>query len=177
LAETDYLPTDTALEMRMRQMFMLNVRWFGQTLLERTETMSRYAGLQVRMPFCDHRLTAYLFNVPWEYKNYRGREKGLLREALLDWLPKDVLWRKKSPYPKTHNPLYRQLITGMMRDLLSQPNAPLFDIADRKALAALTDVSSDNNPPWYGQLMTGPQTVAYFLQINKWMEMYGVEVV
>jgi asparagine synthase (glutamine-hydrolysing) len=170
LAGTDCLPGDTPLEKRMRGMFMLNIHWFGQTLLERHERMSRNAGIRVRMPFCDHRLVEYMYNVPWEYKNYNGREKGLLREALTGLLPETVLRRKKSPYPKTHNPLYWKRVSEMLRDLLAKPNAPLFDIADRKAVASLLE-RPDDGPPWYGQLMTRPQTVAYFLQINTWMEM------
>jgi asparagine synthase (glutamine-hydrolysing) len=160
----------------MRQMFRLNVDWFMQVLLDRKDRMSMYSGLEVRVPFCDHRLAAYLYNVPWRYKNYKEREKGLLREALAGVLPEEVRWRKKSPYPKTHHPDYFKRARGLLSDLLRNPNAPVFEVVERRALQAL--LRTENNPtPWFGQLMTTPQTVAYFLQMNAWMERHKVKVV
>lgn len=98
------LPEDSPLESRMREMMKLNLDWFMQTLLDRKDRMSMYNSLEVRVPFCDYRIAEYLYNVPWEYKDWNGYEKGLLRTAMQDVLPPEVLWRKKSPYPKTHNP-------------------------------------------------------------------------
>ncbi|GHU87804.1 hypothetical protein FACS1894202_02760 [Clostridia bacterium] len=124
------------------------------------------------MPFCDHRIAEYLYNTPWEFKNHKGREKGLLREALSGVLPDGVLWRKKSPYPKTRHPAYTRAVSDLLRDLLNSPNEPIFALADRAALSSL--LSADGDTPWYGQLMTVPQTIAYFLQMNHWMKTYHV---
>jgi asparagine synthase (glutamine-hydrolysing) len=169
------LDGETRLERRMRQMFLLNVNWFGQTLLERHNSMSAYAGLEARVPFCDRHLAAYAYNIPWKFKNYKGREKGLLREALKGTLPEKVLWRKKSPYPKTHNPRYLEIVSAMLNEVLHDANAPLFEIADRKAVKALLN-GEETSRRWYGQLMTRPQTIAYFWQINEWMKQFGVRV-
>jgi asparagine synthase (glutamine-hydrolysing) len=174
LDQSDILPETTPLERRMKQMMNLNLRWFMQTLLDRKDRMSMYHGLEVRVPFCDHRIAEYLYGVPWDYKDYRGREKGLLREAVKDLLPEQVLWRKKSPYPKTHHPQYAAMVRTRLEALLRKPDAALFSLVSKKALSRLLDAPSQW--PWYGQLMTGPQTMAYFLQLQFWLEHYEIDI-
>lgn len=172
--QSDILPETSAQERRMKQMMNLNLRWFMQTLLDRKDRMSMYHGLEVRVPFCDHRIAEYLYAVPWSFKDYQGREKGLLREAVKDLLPDQVLFRKKSPYPKTHHPQYAKWVRQRLAVLLEKADAPLFAIVSREALRSLLDHSSPQ--PWYGQLMTGPQTIAYFLQVQFWLEHYKVHI-
>ena len=146
-----------------------------QTLLDRKDRMSMYHGLEVRVPFCDYRIAEYLYGVPWEYKDHNGREKGLLRYALADWLPRAVLHRKKSPYPKTYDPRYLELVSDKLRRLLSEKDAPIYQIVKKEALQGLLD--AEYAWPWYGQLMRLPQTVAYMLQINFWLRHYHVAVI
>ena len=172
---SDILPGTDPIERRMKEMVNLNQRWFMQTLLDRKDRMSMYHGLEVRVPFCDYRIAEYLYGVPWEYKDYQGREKGLLRKAMEGILPNEVLHRKKSPYPKTYDPHYMQMVSVMLDKILNDKNAPLFQIVNRDALQQL--ISADSPWPWYGQLMKTPQTIAYMLQINLWLEMYGVSVI
>ena len=175
LAETDKLPDDSALEARMREMMLLNLNWFMQNLLDRKDRMSMYSSLEVRVPFCDYRIAEYLYNIPWSYKDYRGYEKGLLRQAMRDYLPEKILWRKKSPYPKTHNPAYLSAVSEMLGVILNQTDAPIFSLVKRERLEEL--LASGENVQWYGQLMARPQTIAYFVQLNAWMERYQVKVV
>ncbi len=175
LAQCDILPGTSPQERRMKEMVNLNQRWFMQTLLDRKDRMSMYHGLEVRVPFCDHRIAEYLYGVPWEFKDRNGQEKGLLRYAMRDYLPQEVLYRKKSPYPKTHNPLYFQLVKDRLRAALDQKGTPLLEITDRKALENLLE--SEYVWPWYGQLMRVPQTIAYMLQINCWLTQYNVNIV
>lgn len=163
------------LENRMRQMVYLNAKWFMQTLLDRKDRMSMYSGLEVRVPFCDYRIAEYLYSVPWQLKDYNGREKGLLRQAMQGWLPSEVLWRKKSPYPKTHNPAYFEAVKAELRQLLANPAAPIFALVDKAALEKL--LHAERAEPWYGQLMTTPQTVAYMLMLNYWLEKFKVKIV
>ncbi len=178
VAETPMLPGRSGLEKRMREMVYLNFRWFMQTLLDRKDRMSMWSGLEVRVPFCDYRIAQYLYGVPWAYKDYQGREKGLLRQAMEGWLPEDILWRKKSPYPKTHHPAYLQAVSRMLRQVLDAPHAPILDIVRREALEELLDHPGPNESiPWYGQLMNRPQTIAYLVQVNHWLEHYHVELV
>lgn len=134
-----------------------------------------YSGLEVRVPFCDHRIAEYLYGVPWEYKDYQGKEKGLLRHAMRGILPEEVLWRKKSPYPKTFDPRYLELVSAALEELLEETDAPLFDLVSRSAARDL--LSSEYAWPWYGQLMRVPQTICYLLQINSWMKQYDVRLV
>ncbi len=144
------LPDDSPLEQRMREMTELNFRWFMQNLLDRKDRMSMYSGLEVRVPFCDHRIAEYMYNVKWEYKDYKGREKGLLREAMSEWLPERVLWRKKSPYPKTHNPAFLTAVTERLRAILAE-DTPLTELVRREELERL--LRHEDSVQWYGQLM------------------------
>ena len=158
----------------MKEMVNLNFRWFMQTLLDRKDRMSMYHGLEVRVPFCDYRIAEYLYGVPWEMKEYKGYEKGLLRYAMEGILPQSVLYRKKSPYPKTYDPQYLHIASELLKALLERKDAPILQIVDSKALANL--LTQEMAWPWYGQLMRSPQTIVYMLQINYWMEHYGVEI-
>lgn len=162
-------------EQRMKEMMVLNLRWFMQTLLDRKDRMSMYNSLEVRVPFCDYRIAEYLYSVPWEYKDYKGQEKGLLRYAMAQYLPERVLYRKKSPYPKTYDPRYVDIIKGRFVDLLNRKNAPILEIVQKESLAALAE--TEFKWPWYGQLMKAPQTMAYMLQVNYWLEHYNIDIV
>ena len=137
--------------------------------------MSMFHGLEVRVPFCDYRIAEYLYTVPWEYKDYCGKEKGLLRHAMRGLLPDEVLWRKKSPYPKTYDPKYFEIVSAMLRTVLNQKDAPIFQIIRKDALEDL--LGAEYTWPWYGQLMKVPQTVAYMLQVNFWLKEYNIEVI
>ena len=173
LAQCDILPENDPVEKRMKEMVNLNFRWFMQTLLDRNDRMSMYHGLEVRVPFCDYRIAEYLYSVPWSYKDYQGREKGLLRYAMRGILPEKVLYRKKSPYPKTYHPEYARLIRGRLEALIDS-EAPLFQLVSRENLRRY--LQQEQVWPWYGQLMTLPQTMAYFLQVNFWLEKYEIDV-
>ena len=165
----------SSLEGRMREMVYLNTNWFMQTLLDRKDRMSMFSGLEVRVPFCDYRIAEYLYTVPWEVKDLKGREKGLLRTAMEGYLPESVLWRKKSPYPKTHNPAYFEAVKNILTDILTNKSAPLFELCDYKAVEQL--LYTERSEPWYGQLMTTPQTVAYMIMLNYWLEKFKVKIV
>ncbi len=175
LVNCDILPGTNALDRRIKQLVNLNFSWFMQTLLDRNDRMSAGHGLRVRVPLCDYRIAEYLYGVPWEMKNYGGREKGLLRYASRSLLPDKVLYRKKSPYPKTHHPQYLQLVSHLLKDLLQEKDAPIFQLVRREALESL--LHTDFTWPWYGQLMRRPQTIVYMLQFNFWLKHYSVRIV
>lgn len=162
-------------DMKTAQMMKLNLDWFMQTLLDRKDRMSMYSSLEVRVPFCDHRIVEYLYNVPWEMKDHNGYEKGLLREAMRGYLPDEVLWRKKSPYPKTHNPNYLAAVSSRLQKIIDDGTSQLFDFIKKDKLQEL--LSENKSQPWYGQLMTTPQTIAYFIQFDYWLRKYKVRFV
>ena len=163
---------------RTREIFYLNMKWFMVNLLNRKDRMSMANSLEVRVPFADYRLVEYAFNLPDDYLFYQGREKGLLRKALKGILPEDIIYRKKSPYPKTHNPIYTQLVSDMLREVLQNKNAPLFTIINKEFAQKLVDTKGEAyTRPWFGQLMTGPQLIAYLVQLNIWLESYKVKLV
>ena len=174
IKESDILPGNSPQERRMKEMMNLNFRWFMQTLLDRKVRMSMYSGLEVRVPFCDYRIAEYLYAVPWEFKDYMGREKGLLRKAMEGVLPEEVLYRKKSPYPKTFDPEYLRLVSEKLRKLLDEGTSPLLQLVRREGLEEL--LTGEYAWPWYGQLMNVPQTIAYMLQIDHWLRTYNVDI-
>ena len=177
LAETPRLEGETDEEARRRELFYLNIVWFMTTLLDRKDRMSMGASLEVRVPFADHRLVEYVWNIPWEMKNLEGREKGILRKALEGVLPSNVLYRKKSPYPKTHNPYYTKAVKQWLQEIVDDPSSPLLQFADKEKLREI--VATDGaafKRPWFGQLMTGPQLIAHLAQIDTWLKTYKVEV-
>ncbi len=172
--ESDILPGTAPEERRMKEMVNLNQQWFMQTLLDRKDRMSMYSGLEVRVPFCDYRIAEYLYGVPWEFKDYQGKEKGLLRYAMQDYLPEEVLYRKKSPYPKTYDPRYLQLVSERLRLLLERGDSPLFHLITKASAERI--LTEDALWPWYGQLMRRPQTICYLLQIDAWLRNNHVEL-
>lgn len=178
LAEVPELPGEDEDARRMRRMSYLNITRFMPTLLDRKDRMSMAVGLEVRVPFCDHRLVEYVFNIPWAIKMAGDREKGILRKALEGYLPHDVLYRKKSPYPKTHNPGYLNAVRALLLERLddaSSPLLPLIDAAQVRELAERADPTS--HLPWFGQLMSAPQLFAYLLQFDFWLRRYDVRIV
>lgn len=177
LAEVPRLDGENEVETRRREMFYLNMIWFMTTLLERKDRMSMGASLEVRVPFADHRLVEYVWNIPWEMKMLNGREKGILRKALEGILPHEVLYRKKSPYPKTHHPEYLKLVKNMLHNILENKTSPILEFISVQKLQEL--INSDGasfKTPWFGQLMTGPQLIAHLIQINMWLEQNNVNI-
>ena len=172
LINTSKIDGISPLESRMKEMMKLNLDWFMQTLLDRKDRMSMYNALEVRVPFCDYRIAEYLYSVPWEYKDYNSYEKGLLRKAVEGILPEEVLWRKKSPYPKTHNPEYLSIVSKKLQEIIENNSSPMLSFIKKSELEKL--LNSNKSEPWYGQLMTTPQTIAYFIQINYWLEKYKI---
>lgn len=162
---------------RMREMSYLNITRFMPTLLDRKDRMSMALGLEVRVPFCDHRLIEYVFNIPWEIKTAGGREKGILRQALKGILPEDVLERKKSPYPKTHHPDYLQAVRQWVLNILDDSTSPVLPLINTARIRELARPdNSEFNTPWFGQLMTGPQLFAYIAQVDTWLRKYQVSI-
>ena len=178
IAETPKLEGESKEDAKRRELFYLNQLWFMTTLLERKDRMSMGASLEVRVPFADHRLVEYVWNVPWDMKNYMGREKGLLRKALEGILPDEVLYRKKSPYPKTHNPIYTKTVTDMLKSALSDKGSALYEFFDKEQLTNIIDTQgSAFKEPWFGQLMTGPQLLAHLVQMHHWFKDYNINIV
>ena len=172
LKESDILPENSPEDRRIKELVNLNFRWFMQTLLDRNDRMSSHQGLEVRVPFCDYRIAEYLYSVPWAFKDHGNQEKGLLRKAMEGLLPEKILHRKKSPYPKTFDPAYDTLVRDQLKAVLEDKNAPIHQMVSRKALKTLLEETGSQ--PWYGQLMSVPQTSAYMLQINFWLQKYQI---
>lgn len=171
---TPRLPGETGDVSRRREIAWLNINWFMMTLLNRMDRTSMYSGLEARVPFADHRILEYVYNIPWEMKCHKNITKSLLVEAGKNLLPDEVLHRKKSPYPKTYDPEYEYLLKSRLIDVLNSPNEPIHQIIDKTKVILFMSTPSDYGRPWYGQLMAGPQMIAYILQVNYWMKKYHI---
>lgn len=176
VGETPRLHSDTAKEARRREIAYLNQKWFMQTLLDRMDRASMYSGLAARVPFADYRIIEYVFNVPWDIKTRDGVVKSLLRQCGKDFLPPQVLYRRKSPYPKTYDTRYESLLAGKVRQILADSSSPVLPFLDRDKVETFLESPSDYGKPWYGQLMAGPQMLAYIWQIDYWMRRYQVKI-
>lgn len=175
LAEVPRLPGETGRAARLREVAYLNLTWFLTTLLDRKDRMSMASGLEVRVPYCDHRLVEYVWNIPWAMKNWGDQRKGILRRALRDVLPEDVLYRKKSPYPKTHHPAYREAMRRRLLEILADPSSPLLQLVDVENVRQLAlSAGPEFGLAWYGQLMGGVQLLAYLIQVDAWLKEYRV---
>lgn len=152
----------------------LSTRYFMTNLLARKDRMSMHSAVEVRVPFADHRILEYVFNVPWSIKYGNGVEKSLLRNAMEGYLPSKVLWRKKSPYPKTHNPAYEKRVRDMLSKRLVRKDGFLAEHLDHRRLTELLEGESCT---WFGQLMARPQLIAWLCQLDIWFEKYHVKLI
>ncbi|MHB8170678.1 MAG: asparagine synthase (glutamine-hydrolyzing) [Thermincolia bacterium] len=177
LEEVPTLAGEDPYEHRLRELFYLNFQWFMATLLDRKDRMSMATGLEVRVPFCDHRLVEYAWNIPWAMKIFGGMEKGILRKALEGILPESVLQRRKSPYPKTHNPAYLVAVRHRVLEILNDPASPLLTLINKPAIINLANSRDPVFPqPWFGQLMADAQFFAYLIQLDVWLRHYRVMI-
>jgi asparagine synthase (glutamine-hydrolysing) len=176
-AEVPRLAGEDPLEAKRRQMFYLNLtRWLCM-MLDRKDRMSMASGLEVRVPFCDHRLMEYVWNVPWRLKTCDNIEKGLLRRAMRGLLPEEALRRKKSPYPSTHNPAYEKAMRTHLSAAIDDPASPLHRVLDvaelRRVIASTGDGQSRH---WFGMYWKDAQFFAFLWQVDLWMRHYGIEL-
>ena len=167
--EAPLLTSDAASEASAKKLSYVNLKYFMSTLLNRMDRTSMYSGLEARVPFADIRLLEYVYNLPEDYKYHDGIVKSLLVDVGKDYLPTDVLHRKKSPYPKTYDKNYEKLLICRLQDVCSDPNSPLLDFVDINKLKYFMNSPMDYGKPWYGQLMAGPQMLGYLLQIDYWL--------
>lgn len=177
LSKVPHLENESKRDYRLKEISYLNLKWFMVNLLNRTDRVSMYNSLEVRVPFADIRLVEYAFNMPSDILLYKGREKGLLRAAMEGILPDEIIYRKKSPYPKTHNPVYTDIVCRELTGILDKKSSPIHEIIDDKVVREIIDTRGTSyKAPWYGQLMTGPQLIAYLIQVNMWLEEYNINI-
>ena len=177
LSKVPHLDNEGKRDYRLKEVFYLNLKWFMVNLLNRTDRVSMYNSLEVRVPFADIRLVEYAFNMPADLLLYHGREKGLLRAAMEGILPQEIIYRTKSPYPKTHNPVYTDIVCRELTKILDKKSSPIHEIIDEKVVREIIASKGQSyKAPWYGQLMTGPQLIAYLIQVNIWLEDYNINI-
>ena len=164
LNDVEILDCDSKETAEKRKISHLTLNWFMQTLLDRSDRMAMYNGFELRVPFCDYRLAQYVWNIPWEMKALNGREKGLLRYVCRDFLPTEIVDRKKSPYPKTHNPTYLAKVKGMLSDIMKDKNAPINDLLNRDYILDILNTD--------GKSFTRP----WFRTIDDWTSTYGLSL-
>ncbi|MCT2589158.1 asparagine synthase (glutamine-hydrolyzing) [Streptomyces sp. N2-109] len=165
LAEVPYLPDASATERRMREISYLHLTRFVSMLLDRKDRLSMAHGLEVRVPFCDHRLVEYVFNTPWSFKSFDGREKSLLRAAVSDLLPSSVLERRKSPYPATQDPAYGQALRGALTELVAGGEAPVLPLLDQEAVRKLLRAPAEDTSSTVTRI-----SLEMVLDLNAWLE-------
>ncbi|MGW6461924.1 asparagine synthase (glutamine-hydrolyzing) [Streptomyces sp. NPDC055078] len=170
VAGVEQLPGTSAAEQRMRTVCHLHLTRLVRALLDRKDRMSMAVGLEVRVPFADHRLVEYVYNTPWSMKCSDGREKSLLREAVRQVLPASVVDRVKSPYPTTQDPGYAKALQEQAADVLADRGDPVFELVDRRWLADAVRVDAASLP---GDGRLGIERV---LDLHHWFDIYRPEL-
>ena len=164
-------------EKKDKRLFYINMTHFMTCLLDRKDRMTMYTTLEARVPFADTKLVEYLWNLPFEYKYNNDTEKYLLREAFKGFIPDEVLNRKKNPYPKTHHPKFKEEVSKLLKQRLENKDSKMYKIFNIDEINKLLDENDDNDIlPWYGQLMTKPQLIAYLYEFDVWLDEYNIEV-
>ncbi len=177
-----HLDEKNEFENRFRNINYLTVKWFMNTLVERTDRMSMANSLEVRVPFADHRIFDYVYNLPANMKLGLSSsnvpvEKYLLRKAFEKELPEDVVYRKKSPFPKTYDPNYLRLVEEKIVRIVDDKSLKIHKIINTNFVRELVKMHGENlTENLFGQLMTYPQTLAFLIQINSWLELYNIEI-
>ncbi len=175
IAETPHFDADSDEEKRRREISYLNINRFMTNLLDRNDRMSMASGVEVRVPFCDHRLMEYVWNIPWEMKNKDNIPKNILKEAAKTILPEDIVMRKKSPYPKAHNPYYEKAVYSLLNEILHDTSSPILTFVDKQNVEEIC--RGDLNKPFFGHLMTVPQFMGYLIQVNYWLKEFNPKIV
>ncbi|MFJ2441337.1 asparagine synthase (glutamine-hydrolyzing) [Streptomyces sp. NPDC087658] len=170
VAGVERLAGESGFEYRMRVICRLHLTRFVQMLLDRKDRASMAVGLEVRVPFCDHRLVEYVYNAPWSLKSFDGREKSLLREAVADVLPRSVYDRVKSPYPSTQDPAYAHALREQTRDLLATPAHRVFDLVDAARVRQMVDRDSPQNTT------AARRGMERTLDLAVWLDLYDPEI-
>ena len=159
-------------ERRMREICYLYLTRWLPVLLDRKDRMSMAVGLEVRVPFCDHRLVEYVFGTPWAQKNFDGREKSLLRHATKDLLPDSVVQRVKSPYPSTQDESYAASLRDQVAAILADgDDAPVAPLVDREAVRRRLEAPSGTE-----NQMGARMELERIIDLNSWVRDYDVEL-
>lgn len=175
--QVELLAIDSKEDYEARKQTLLVIHYFMQCLVTRQNTMSDLNGLSIRAPFANIKLLEYVYNIPWKMKFLDNYEKGILRKSFEDELPLDVLYRKKNPFPKTHHPKYAEIIASALQKRFNDKISILHELFDDHALLELIKTKGASfNTPWYGQLMSGPQLLAYLYQIDFFFDYYHLKL-
>jgi asparagine synthase (glutamine-hydrolysing) len=173
IAEVPRLEGEGAADVRVREMFYVNLTRWLHMLLEYADRMSMRSGLELRVPFCDHKLIEYVWNAPWSYKTAADREKGLLREATRDLLPAAVVRRRKSSFPINDDPRYDAALRTQLRERLTEASSPLHPLVDRERLLGMIR----DEPYRPGGVWRLTDTLAALIQMDDWLRAYRVRLV
>lgn len=178
VAKVPTLYGESEMDKKRRTISYLNLKWFMPTLLERMDRMSMASSLEVRVPFADHRIVHLAYNIPWEHKTRLGT-KGILRDAFSDLLPHDLLYRQKSPYPKTYNPNYESLLKSKLNSIIDSNNSKIIDLVDKNEIKKLINTENDINEygkPWFGQLMSKPQLIGFYIELEHMLQIHNPKI-
>lgn len=174
---------ESVFENNYKDINYMTLKYFSNTLLERGDSMSRANNITIHMPYADYRIFEYVYNIPAKIKlgllnsSSTPIEKYVLKEAFKDILPKQIIERKKSPFPKTYSNDYLNLLERKIINILKNPNSRILEIINTEYVLELVRThGKDLKENLFGQLMTYPQTIAYLIQIEYWLEEYNVKI-
>lgn len=175
LNDIEYLSNENEENRKWRKLTNLTINYFMPNLVQRNDSQGLSNGLIIRVPFADIDLLEFVYNLPKEYKYQNGTEKYILREAFSDELPLEITTRKKSPYPKTFDPNYFKLVSNNLMERFNDEYSVLNKLFNKNEIIKIID-NPENQVPWFGQLMTSPQLIAYLIQFDQWVKYYNIDL-
>ncbi len=110
-----------ATEHPVNQMLYLDIKTFLPCLnLTYSDKTSMAASVEVRVPFLDHQLVELAARIPADYKLHGTTRKYVLKQALRNVLPKEILYRKKAGFSAPVRAWLLDALKPMVDDLLSE---------------------------------------------------------
>jgi asparagine synthase (glutamine-hydrolysing) len=171
LAEVPRLAGESPRESRLREIAYLTLTRWLPILLEKKDRMSMAVGLEWRVPFCDHRLVEYVFNIPWAMKQSFPMEKGILREAVRDILPESVVRRKKAAYPSVQDPGYDRGLVGTLQARMDSPDSAARALVSQEGVDRLVAKTATQALSEFERIL-----VESTVRLDAWISAYDVEM-
>jgi asparagine synthase (glutamine-hydrolysing) len=175
--KTPKLKGESKSESLRREIAFINFSFNMPNVLERCDRMASAAGLIMLLPFCDYKLMQYVYNIPGEINSVDDIERGILRRAMKGYIPNEILYRTKNPYPKAYTPSFTFAVKDILTGILNEPGSPLYALMDMGQLTILLDNPDINRSPSNGFMMGNTQLMAHLIQIDMWFKEYNVSIV
>ncbi|HUQ90181.1 MAG TPA: asparagine synthase (glutamine-hydrolyzing) [Bryobacteraceae bacterium] len=121
----------------LRRMLYADQKTYLVELLMKQDQMSMATSIESRVPFLDHQFAAFAMMVPDHLKIRGGEQKYVLKKAVEDLLPHDIIYRAKMGFPTPLRQWLGDRQAAPLLDGLVSPDGFLASCLDLSSLTAL----------------------------------------